>query len=158
MTYFTVHTVICAFVSSTNIYWAPTMHKKKISLFQIWIFNPKWKSGSYVDKYYSKVQSPGSRVAPCFLAVNHSSRKQEKTWKAVVLKVWPLNRQQQQHLARNANSRAAPDLGIRSCRNRAGRSCFNRPSKWFWWHWSLRATVANQPWTLRKMDWVGNIF
>lgn len=42
--------------------------KKRISLFQIWIFNPKWKSGSYVGKYYSKVHSTGSRVVPRFLA------------------------------------------------------------------------------------------
>lgn len=92
--HFTVYTVSYAFVSSRNIYWTPTRNqkKKKKSLFQIWIFNPKWKSGCYVDKYYSKVQSTGSRAAPCFLAVNHSSRKQDKeNSRAVVLKVWSLH-------------------------------------------------------------------
>lgn len=91
--HFTVYTVICfCFFQKhlLNTYKEPK--KKKKSLFQIWIFNPKWKSGCYVDKYYSKVQSTGSRAAPCFLAVNHSSRKQDKeNSRAVVLKVWSLH-------------------------------------------------------------------
>ena len=50
------------------------------------MFNPKRKSGSYVDKCSSKVQSTGSRAAPCFLAANPSGRKQKENWNAAVPK------------------------------------------------------------------------
>lgn len=49
-----VYTVICAFVSFTNIYWAPTM--ENITYFNLDV-QPKQKSGSLRDKCIPKFRS-----------------------------------------------------------------------------------------------------
>lgn len=78
--------------------------QRNSSLFQIWIFNPKWKSGSHVDKYYSKVHSTGSRVAPRFPACESSEqggadKPTRQQFPKCGSSLW--------ELVRNANSRAA---------------------------------------------------
>ena len=126
----------------------------KISLFQIWMFNPKWKSGSYVDKRYSKVQTTGSRAAPCFLAVNHSAGSRRKTEKQQFLKnsPWtsglsiPLVDKQVLRLPQTEAS-AALGTGLSNLR-------LHRPPS----DWSLTATATNQLQIFRKMGWVGTAF
>lgn len=111
-------------------------------------FKPRYstlneRSGFYMDKYHSKVQSTGSRVAPCFLTCESFKQEAVEKLKGNSIQRCCLD-QLHHHLGTfwSANSQAAPDLGIKSSRNRTEQSCFNRTSKWFWWQWSLRTTAA----------------
>lgn len=154
VTHFSLHCHLC--FCSFHKYLLSTYNgeKKKTSLFQICIFNPKWKSGSYVDKYYSKVHSTGNRVTPCFLAcesfkqgagrkLKSSSSQSSGNRRAVVLRARPWTSSIIRELVRNANSQAAPDTRITSSRKKAEQSSFKGTSKWFCWHWGLRPTAAD---------------
>lgn len=152
-----VYTVICAFVSFTNIYWAPTMENTLIST---WMFNPKRKSGSYVDKCSSKVQPQEAAWHLVSLLWTPPAGSRRKAEKQQFPKAGPLNQRHQHPLGRHANAQAAPDVGSSSSQAAAALGTglsprLDRTPKQLWWHWRLTATATNQPQSSERWaEWV----
>ena len=147
-----VYTVVCAFVSFTNIYWAPTMENKLISNLDVQPSMKVWLLRGQMLFQSSDYRKQGGTLFPCCESFRQEVGEKLKSSSSQKNSPWtsglsiPLVDKQVLRLPQTEAS-AALGTGLSNLH-------LDRPPS----DWSLTATATNQLQIFRKMGWVGTIF